>query len=266
MAYRSFPAVVFACVCLLLGDAWSAAAQTPALNGVMVNPVDPGKSMAIIDGRRMHVGSRWQGLELAEIGEGFVRLRESADGRQTILTMGAHTIAPVTHRELPTGWNVASGRKSASATLPATIVVPRTRAVRVNLTEVPEPEFLERINPLRLVWMAYTAMAQASLRQIHTAQQLFAINDLDYDGSDQYSGSLAELADHRLVQIDLAGGEKFGYHFAVRAWEDKLGPHFECIAEPVRADTRQPYMYLDESGVIRGQLFARAGFDSPPIN
>lgn len=245
MAARRVLAVLVASICLLCAGVSTARAGSLELNGVIVDAIDPGKSAAIVDGRRLHVGSRWQGFELTEIGEGFVRLRESASGDEKVLTMGAST--------------VASAPKSLG-------LVPRTRAVAVNLAAIPEPAFLERINPLRLVWMAYTAMAQASLRQIYTAQQLFSINDLDYNGSDQYSDSLAELAHHRLVQADLAAGGKFGYRFAVRSWEDKSGPHFECIAEPVRNDTRQPYMYVDETGVIRGQLFARAGYDSPTLN
>jgi|GEM_PF-5295908 len=243
-AFKRIVAVWAIATCLSGIGASVASAAEYELNGLIVNPVDPGKSLAIIDGRRLRVGSRWQGLEVTEIGQGFVRYRENGSGREKILTMGASVVQP------------------KAKTVPS---VARTRATRVSAASLAKPAFLARVNPMRLVWMAYTAMAEASLRQVFTAQQLFAVNDLNYDGLDQYSGSLRELADHGLVQADLAAGKKFGYLFAARSWEDEFGPHFECIAEPVRQDTRQPYLYLDESGVIRGQLFARAGYDSPAI-
>ncbi len=240
---------------MLLANSAASAGQ-PGLAGVMLHPTDPGKSVAIVNGRRLRLGSTLYGFELTEIASGHVTLRDPASGHEVVLSMG-------------TGSGRKPGRTTArqggDGSLTEALATGRTLAHPVNLAELPEEELLDRVNPWRLVWMAYSALAQASLRQIQTAQDMFAINDLNSDGIDQYADRLSDLARHRLVQADLAGGEKFGYRFLVRSWVDDDGPHYECIAEPVRADTHQPFYYMDESGVIRGQLHARAGFNSPPV-
>lgn len=249
---------------LLTGDVLTATVagagplRRPTLVGVIVNAENPAASSAIIDGRVIRVGELHQGMRLTEVHRDHVKLVDEGSGQTFALGFATASKVDDLSESIPSPDQIPPARPRAEEGSGPTIAAPVAAGAQV------EEGWLASLNPMRLVWIAYTVMAQASLRQIHTAQQMYAVQDLDHDGHDHFTPSLVELGYHHLVQEDLAGGEKFGYRFALRSWEDRDGPHFECFADPVSGNGDQPYLYLDESGVIRGQMGARAGFNSPP--
>jgi len=250
-------ALLLAAAMLTSAAAEAASMHRPTLVGVIVNGENPAASSAIIDGRVVHVGELHQGMRLTGVHRDHVTLVDERSGQTFALGF-----APVSAVDDPSDSIPPPGRMPPTRALAESGSGPTLAAPVAAGAEV-EEGWLHSLSPMKLVWIAYTVMAQASLRQIHTAQQMYAVQDLDHDGRDHFTASLPELGHHRLVQEDLAGGEKFGYRFSLRSWEDDDGPHFECFADPISDEGEQPYLYLDESGVIRGQLGARAGFNSP---
>ncbi len=222
-----------------------------SLVGVVVNAAEPERSIAIIDGRMLNPGDMVSGLRLSEVRVDSVLLVDDGTGQAYRLNLAR---------------DEATAKETAAATQsgPTRADAGPSSAERAARGAIANDSLLKKLNPLKTVWAANSTMAQASLRQIHNAQEMYAIQDPDRDGKDHYARTILELAEHKLVQSDLSDGEKFGYAFELRAWEDKSGPHYEVFATPTAGGDEQPYLYINENGVIRGQLYGRAGYDSPP--
>ncbi len=90
--------------------------------------------------------------------------------------------------------------------------------------------------------------AQASLRTLHSAEATYQATV----GNGKY-GTMSELADAHLIDVNLASGTRSGYHFEVElTTDDRNYPGFTVVGVPLTyGSTGIRSFYIDETGVIR---------------
>ena len=110
---------------------------------------------------------------------------------------------------------------------------------------------------------ANEASAIASLRAIHSAQNIYREQDKDGNGTLDFSASLSGLNDEGLLDAVLGGGTKQGYLFTPNGatkftWSAKCTPQ-----EDGHSGDRR--FFVDETAVIRSATTGEANELSPAI-
>jgi type II secretory pathway pseudopilin PulG len=110
---------------------------------------------------------------------------------------------------------------------------------------------------------AYESAAVNSLGQIHTAEVSYQMRK----GKGHY-GTLAELQSESLIEPELAGGTKRGYHFKVEVGRDGDDGWAGFAVPAEYGSTGVRSFFIDETGILRGE--DSHGLDAsrfaPPVN